>query len=64
MKEFYNKMGVIVGFLILMFLLQLTVGDNVASKFVLLILFTMVMVNADTFTNYLSDKFTVKKEEK
>ena len=62
MKEFYNKMGVIIGFLILMFLLQMTLGDKTASKFVLLILFTMVMLNADKFTSYLGDKFTVKEE--
>ena len=62
MKEFYNKMGIIIGFLILMFLLQLTVGDKTASKFVLLILFTMVILNANKFTTYLNDKFVVKEE--
>lgn len=63
MQEFFNKMGIIIGFLFLMFLLQTFVGDKTASSMVLLILFTMIMINAETFTNYLGDKFTVKKEE-
>ena len=63
MQEFYNKMGIIIGFLVLMFLLQSFAGDDTASKMVLLILFTMIMLNAETFTNYLGGKFTTKKEE-
>jgi dipeptide/tripeptide permease len=62
MQEFYNKMGIIIGFLFLMFLLQTFAGDKTASSMVLLILFTMIMINAETFTNYLGDKFTTKKE--
>lgn len=63
MKEFYNKMGVIIGFLVLMFILQSFTGDETASKFVLLILFTMVILNAKEFKNFLNSKFTVKEEK-
>lgn len=63
MKEFYNKMGVIIGFLVLMFILQSFTDDDTASKFVLLILFTMVILNAKEFKNFLNSKFTVKEEK-
>lgn len=63
MQEFYNKMGVIIGFLILMFILQTMAGDKTASKFVGLIIFTMLILNADKLKNFLGDKFTVKEEK-
>lgn len=63
MKDFYNKMGVIIGFLVLMFILQNFMGDKTASNFVLLIIFTMLILNAEKFKNFLSGKFTVKEEK-
>ena len=54
MELLYNNLGLIIGFLSGTFLIQLFLGEKFAEKSILLILFTMIMVNTDAFNNFIS----------
>ena len=54
MTELYNNLGIIIGFLSGAFLIQLFFGDKFAEKSILLILFTMIMVNTKEFNKFIS----------
>ena len=53
MESLYNNLGLIIGFLSGAFLIQLFFGDKFAEKSILLILFTMIMVNTKEFNNFI-----------
>lgn len=54
METLYNNLGLIIGFLSGAFLIQLFFGDKFAEKSILLILFTMIMINSKEFNNFIS----------
>ena len=54
MEVLYNNLGLIIGFLSGAFLIQLFFGDKFAEKSILLILFTMIMVNTKSFNKFIS----------
>lgn len=54
MEALYNNLGLIIGFLSGAFLIQLFFGDKFAEKSILLILFTMIMVNTKEFNKFIS----------
>ena len=54
METLYNNLGMIIGFLSGAFLIQLFLGDKFAEKSILLILFTMIMVNTKEFNKFIS----------
>ena len=67
METLYNNLGMIIGFLSGAFLIQLFFGDKFAEKSILLILFTMIMVNTKSFNNFISkinDKLDEEKKRK
>ena len=49
MQLVYEKFSTIVGFLILCIVIQLLLGNEVLNQFLLLILFSIVLLNADSF---------------
>ena len=53
METLYNNLGMIIGFLSGAFLIQLFFGDKFAEKSILLILFTMIMVNTKEFDRFI-----------
>ena len=53
METLYNNLGMIIGFLSGAFLIQLFLGEKFAEKSILLILFTMIMVNTKEFENFI-----------
>ena len=53
METLYNNLGMIIGFLSGAFLIQLFFGEKFAEKSILLILFTMIMVNTKEFENFI-----------
>lgn len=61
MENFYKQMGVIIGFLSITFLIQTFAGDNVASKMVLFVLFSVVILNANNLKNVLDGAFKSKE---
>ena len=67
METLYNNLGMIIGFLSGAFLIQLFFGDKFAEKSILLILFTMIMVNTKSFNKFISkinDKLDEEKKRK
>lgn len=54
METLYNNLGMIIGFLSGAFIIQLFFGDKFAEKSILLILFTMIMVNTKEFNKFIS----------
>ena len=62
METLYNNLGMIIGFLSGAFIIQLFFGDKFAEKSILLILFTMIMVNTKSFNNFIS-KINKKLDE-
>ena len=67
METLYNNLGMIIGFLSGAFLIQLFFGDKFAEKSILLILFTMIMVNTKSFNKFISkinDKLDEEKNRK
>ena len=54
METLYNNLGMIIGFLSGAFLIQVLFGDKFAEKSILLILFTMIMVNTKSFNDFIS----------
>ena len=67
METLYNNLGMIIGFLSGAFLIQLFFGEKFAEKSILLILFTMIMVNTNSFNNFISkinDKLDEEKKRK
>ena len=62
MESFYQKMGIILGFLILMLLIEEFISDKAGEKMSLLILFTMIILNAEKFSTAMSNLFKSKEE--
>ena len=54
METLYKNLGMIIGFLSGAFLIQVFFGEKFAEKSVLLILFTMIMVNSKDFKKFLN----------
>lgn len=49
MKNFYNSFSFIVAFMILLLLFNMTLGSKFVEYFLMLVLASMVVVNADKF---------------
>ena len=67
MELLYNNLGLIIGFLSGAFLIELFLGEKFAEKSILLILFTMIMVNTNAFENFIrkiNDKLDEEKNRK
>ena len=67
MELLYNNLGLIIGFLSGAFLIQLFFGEKFAEKSILLILFTMIMINTNAFENFIrkiNDKLDEEKNRK
>ena len=67
METLYKNLGMIIGFLSGAFLIQVFFGDKFAEKSILLILFTMIMVNTKSFNDFISkinDKLDEEKKRK
>ena len=59
MDVFLNNFKFIIGFIVLVFLVQLSFGEKASERFSLLTLFTMVILNAESFGNFLTNTFSV-----
>lgn len=53
METLYKNLGFIIGFLSAAFLIQVFFGDKFAEKSILLILFTMIMINTKEFDRFI-----------
>ena len=67
MEILYKNLGMIIGFLSGAFLLQVFFGEKFTEKSILLILFTMIMVNSKEFNNFFDkiiDKLSDEQKRK
>lgn len=53
MQLVFEKFGTIVGFLILCIIIQVMLGNEVLNQFLLLVLMSIVLLNADSFVKML-----------
>ena len=60
MQDIFNNMGFIIAFLVLTLVIQIALGQEFANKFLILVLFGMLLINADDFINLLDKSFTIK----
>ena len=57
MNEIYKDMKFILGFIFLVILIQSFVGDVFAEKFLLIVLMSMIILNAKPFITFLKNTF-------
>lgn len=53
MKDFTQKLPFVITFLVSALLLQLFAGEKITYQFLLLVLFSMIVVNADKMKSFL-----------
>lgn len=63
LENFYAEFGLIIGFMIMTLIIQLTLGEKTERYWLLLILCGMILMNYEKFNEFLKDKFTLKKGE-
>ena len=63
MQDFYNDSKFIIAFLVLVLIMQAAVGEKFTEKFCLLVMFSMVILNADNFSKWIGKTFSLKKED-
>lgn len=59
MKNFYEDFSSILGFMIMTLIIEISFGEKVERYWLLLILFGMVILNYNKFTNFLTKYFTL-----
>lgn len=57
MENLYNNLGTIIGFAIVVLLVQNFVGEKAGEYTVLFTLFSMLLINSDKVTNLLKNTF-------
>lgn len=62
MKQFYEDFSFIIGFMVLCLLVLMAFGEKAERGFLLMVLFSMVIIRADKVANFMDTRFSVKKE--
>lgn len=60
MKQFYEDFSFILGFMVLCLLVLITFGEKAERSFLLLTLFSMVILKADKVTEFMDSNFKLK----
>lgn len=55
MKEFYNSIGFILAFMLCCVGISAILGDKFLNKFLLLVLTSQVLINADEFISFINN---------
>lgn len=61
MQDFLNSYSFILAFLVSVAILEAAAGEKVTNYFLLLVLISMLIVNANSFTNFLKKLRTQEK---
>jgi len=61
-QQFYNDFGFIMGFVLLVLLMDTLVSSKASQAFIAITLLSMVVLNSEKFQSFLSEHFTLKKE--
>lgn len=63
MKKFYSDFGFVISFMILALVIEISMGDKAQWYFLLLVLASMIVVNADDFNAFVDKYFSFKIKE-
>lgn len=55
MEDLYKSGKFIIGFLVITLIIQTALGEKTSEKMTLFVLLSMLVLNADKFTQYLTD---------
>ena len=61
-KEFYTDFGKIIGFMVMTLIIEMAFGQKIEKYWLLLVLLGMVLLNYESFNNFLTSKFDLSKE--
>lgn len=61
MKEFYEDFGFIIAFLVMVLIIGVVTGEKVTKWFLYLVLFSMIILNADKTISMLKGAFTLNE---
>lgn len=62
-ENIYNNMTFIISFLVLALVLQMFAGNKVLERFLVLVLFSMIIINSGKFVEFISNRFTTKEKQ-
>ena len=57
LKSFYEDTTFIVSFLVMVIVIQMTLGKKFTDWFLILVLFSIIIINSDKFITFLQDSF-------
>lgn len=60
MKQFYEDFSFILGFMVLSLLVLIAFGEKAERSFLLLVLFSMVILKADKVAEFMDNNFKLK----
>lgn len=60
-ETIYKKLGFIIGFMILTLIISMAFGEKAQRYFLLTTLFSVIILNADSFNEMFSNMITVKE---
>lgn len=63
MKTFYQDFGFVIAFMILSLIIEMSMGEKAQWYFLLLVLASMIVVNADDFNKFVDKYFTYQSKE-
>ena len=63
MKDFYEDFGFVIAFMAMTLFFNMAFDEKATRYFLLIVLAGMVILNAGTVSNWLSEKFTLKEGE-
>ena len=61
MEQFYKDFGFIIGFLVCVLVIQIAFGDKTTRGFIVLVLFSMVILNYEKMSSFIGSIFTLKE---
>ena len=62
-ENFYKDFGFIIGFLVGSLVIEMTFGEKVQYHFLLLVLFSMLILNSTNFLKFVDENLTLKTSE-
>ena len=62
-ENFYKDFGFIIGFLVGSLVIEMTFGEKVQYHFLILVLFSMLILNSTDFLKFVDENLTLKTSE-
>lgn len=63
MQEFYNDLGFVIGFMVLALIVSMTAGQMAQRYFLLTTLFSVIILNVNSFNTWFSNLGKLKEGE-